>query len=133
MTRTPSSPDYRPRLTPPPSLSKGPATIWQSTVDAVASDHFSPSDTPLLAEFCRAAHQADQAAAALIKGGTVVDGKPSPWLSVQEKAQKAMVALSARLRLCPQSRFDRLKAGTSSRRGDPSATPKPLGGLAEFL
>jgi len=55
-------------------------------------------------------------------------------------------ALSARLRLCPQSRFDRLKAGTSGRRGDPSATPstldefldsprpkKPLSGLAEFL
>ena len=144
MTRTPSSSDYRRRLTPPRSLGNGPSTIWQYIVDSVASDHFAECDAPLLTEYCRAAHQADQAATALAKGGAVNGGKPSPWLTVQEKSQRALVALSARLRRCPQSRFDRLKAGTSSRRGQ-SAAPskldkftdappqKPLTGLAKFL
>ena len=36
----------------------------------------------------------------------VIDGKTNPWLVVQEKAQRAMVALSARLRLAPQSRME---------------------------
>ena len=34
----------------------------------------------------------------------MVDGKPSPWLTVQEKAVRALVALSLRLRLSPQAR-----------------------------
>jgi chaperonin subunit len=38
--------------------------------------------------------------------GAVIDGKPSPWITVQEKAVRAMVALSMRLRLSPQSRID---------------------------
>ena len=36
-------------------------------------------------------------------------------LAVSEKAIKQLVALSARLRICPQSRFDRLGAGSNSR------------------
>lgn len=145
MTQTPSSPDYRRRLTPPRPLGEGPSTIWAYIVNSVAFDHFRECDAPLLAEYCRAAHQADQAAVALAKGGPVSGGKPSPWLTVQEKSVRAMTALSARLRLCPQSRFDRLKAGTNSRLGDPSAVPskldkftdpprqKPLTGLAKFI
>jgi phage terminase small subunit len=146
MTRTPSSPDCRRRLTPPRSLGDAASTIWTALVNSVASDHFSESDVPLLAEYCRAAALADEVAAALAKHGAVVGGKANVWLVVQEKAVKTMTALSARLRLCPQSRFDRLRAGTNSRRGDPSAIPsklnefldaprpkKPLSGLAEFL
>ena len=41
-----------------------------------------------------------------VRGGAVVDGKPSPWIVVQDKAVRAMVALSMRLRLSPQSRTD---------------------------
>ena len=44
-----------------------------------------------------------------------MDGKASPWLTVQEKTVRALTALSARLRICPQSRFDRLVAGTKDR------------------
>jgi hypothetical protein len=42
-----------------------------------------------------------------LRCGAVVDGKPSPWLVVLEKCQRAMVALSMRLRLSPQARSPR--------------------------
>jgi len=47
--------------------------------------------------------------------GAVIDGRASPWLGVAEKAHMQLVALSARLRICPQSRFERLAAGANSR------------------
>ena len=42
---------------------------------------------------------------------------------MSEKAQKQLVALSARLRICPQSRFDRLGAGANSRVQPDGAKP----------
>ncbi len=48
----------------------------------------------------------EQAARELQRGGAVVDGKPSPWIVVQEKCIRALVSLSMRLRLSPQSRLD---------------------------
>jgi phage terminase small subunit len=43
-------------------------------------------------------------AAAELRRHTIIDGKPSPWVTVQSKAIRAMVALAMRLRLSPQSR-----------------------------
>jgi phage terminase small subunit len=103
------------RLKPPATLPKGPATIFRQIVGACDAKHFTPADTPLLVEYARAVDLAGKAAAELERDGAVVAGKANPWLVVQEKAQRALVALSARLRLCPQSRFDRLVAATTSR------------------
>jgi hypothetical protein len=69
----------------------------------------------------RAAHLADQAAKALTKEGAVVAGKANAWLVVQEKSVRSLVALAARLRISPQQRFDRERAGTSAREGMPEA------------
>jgi P27 family predicted phage terminase small subunit len=102
-------------MTPPKTLDDRAATIWRRTARAVSSDHFAESDAVLLAEYCRAAALADQAAEALTKEGIIVDGKTNPWIVVQEKTVRNIVALCARLRLSPQARFDRLKAGTTSR------------------
>jgi hypothetical protein len=55
-------------------------------------------------------------------GGPIVDGKASPWLVVQEKAVRAMTALSMRLRLSPQSRLD---PKTVARDKTPAAGPRP--------
>jgi len=107
--------------------------IFDSLVSAVSSDHFVVADRPLLVEYARAAHQADVAAAQLAAVGAVtLEGRPSPWIVVQEKSVRALVARSARLRLCPQSRFDRLAAGTSARKGMPEVDPEddPYGLLA---
>lgn len=130
MGRTPSSTDYRPRIKPPASLPEPVAVVFAKLVAGVSADHFAPTDLPLLTEYARAAVLADEAAAEMAKEGAVTDGKPSPWLRVQDQACKSLVALSARLRLCPQSRFDRLKAGTSTRQGFPDDVSNPDGLLA---
>ena len=115
-TKRPPSPFLKTRrLRPPEHLSDGAATVFRQLVASVHPDHFSAADTVLLCEHARACDLANQADAELIRGGVVNDGKASPWVAVQEKAQRAIVALSARLRLSPQSRFDRLKAGTLGR------------------
>lgn len=97
------------------SLPEGPQAIFNHVVLSVDPDHFSQVDLPLLEQYATAAFQATTAANELAIGGAVIDGKGSPWLVVQEKSVRALMALSARLRICPQSRFDRLVAGANSR------------------
>jgi phage terminase small subunit len=136
--RTPDSADYKSRMKPLAHLNEAEANIWRALVRSVGSDHFQACDQPLLTEYCRAAALADKAAEAL-QEGAVIDRKASPRGTVQEKSVRALVALSARLRLCPQSRFDRLKAGTTSRTGMPGRHAEddallagPTTGLASF-
>jgi len=105
-----------PRIDPPRNLTPAAAKAFRALVASVDAGHFTPADVPLLAEYARAVELADQAAQGL-QDGPVVDGRVSPWVTVQEKASRSLVALSARLRVCPQSRFDRLVAGRTARRG----------------
>lgn len=84
-------------------------------VNSVDPAHFSEVGAPLLEAYAQSAALATEAAQRLDADGAVVEGKPSPWLAVSEKAIKQLVALSARLRICPQSRFDRLGAGANAR------------------
>lgn len=113
----------RERLAAPDDITAAARRVWDELVQSLAPDHFAPSDAPLLRSYCEATAMADRAAAELSESGPVVDGKPSPWLIVQEKAQRAQIALSARLRLSPQSRFSRNKAGSTAIRG--GTNPKP--------
>jgi phage terminase small subunit len=79
--------------------------VFVDLVTACEPQHFRPADLPLLVRYVEACVLADQAAEQL-RLGAVIDGKPSPWITIQEKAVRAMVALSMRLRLSPQSRID---------------------------
>ena len=103
------------RLRPPATLSSGAAGIFRKTVAGVDPEHFSPVDLPLLEQYAAASDLARRAQQEMDAHGAVVNGKASPWLAVLEKASRSCVALSARLRICPQSRFDRLVAGANSR------------------
>jgi phage terminase small subunit len=105
----------RRRVQPFSKLAAGPAKVFAHIVRSVDQSHFSEVDLPLLEAYANSAHLAAQAAEEIEQSGAVVAGKASPWLAVQEKAAKSLVALSARLRICPQSRFDRLVAGSNSR------------------
>lgn len=91
--------------------------VFDSIVASVSVDHFAPVDTVLLEQYAQAVVLGRRAYAELAASGPVVDGKTSPWLVALEKAHRSAVALAARLRLCPQSRFDRLKAGRTGREG----------------
>ena len=93
------------RLKPPPTLSEPERRVFVDIVSACNPGHFHACDLPLLARYCEAAALGDLAAIEL-RRGAVIDGKPSPWIVVQEKAVRAMVSLSMRLRLSPQSRLD---------------------------
>ncbi len=73
-------------------------------VNSCDPKHFVRSDLPLLCRYAEASVLAEQAAHELRQGGAVIGIRPSPWIAVQEKAVRAMVALSMRLRLSPQAR-----------------------------
>jgi phage terminase small subunit len=93
------------RLQPPEFLSDSERKLFVDLVASCDATHFRPSDLPLLCRYCEAAVLAERAAQEL-RLSTIADGKLSPWITVQEKAVRAMVALSMRLRLSPQSRID---------------------------
>jgi phage terminase small subunit len=107
----PLSVDGRPkRLQPPNTLSDREQVLFVDLVASSKPEHFRPSDLPLLCRYVEASCLAQQAAQEL-RLGAVVGGKPSPWITVQEKALRAMTALSMRLRLSPQSRIDSKTVG----------------------
>ncbi len=93
------------RPSPPACLSGPERELFAALVTGCDADHFRQTDLPLLSRYCEAAILAERAALEL-RNGAVVDGKPSPWIVVQEKCVRAMVSLSMRLRLSPQSRLD---------------------------
>jgi phage terminase small subunit len=95
-----------PRLRAPACLSETERAIFASVVKACDPRHFRQSDLPLLSRFCELTALADQAACELREHGAVLNGRASPWIIVQEKCVRGLVALSMRLRLSPQSRID---------------------------
>jgi len=95
-----------PRLNPPSTLTAAERALFVEIVAACPTKHFVASDLPLLIRYVEALALADKAAGHLHTEGAVIKGKTSPWLVVLEKCQRAVVALSMRLRLSPQSRAD---------------------------
>src|SRR5262249_35289835 len=88
------------RLKPPDSLSKAEAALFNEIVGSMPPDYFNHTDRLLLVRYVEAHAQAELAKRHLAKEGMVTKtGKPSPWITVQEKARRAVVALSIRLRL----------------------------------
>jgi hypothetical protein len=92
-----SLPGASERLRPPPELDEPERKIFVDLVSSSKAEHFRSSDMPLLAAYCRAIALERRSAAALKAGD---DKALARW----EKATKAMVALSMRLRLSPQAR-----------------------------
>jgi hypothetical protein len=108
-----------PRLEPPSSLPEAERAVFVDLVAASDPEHFRSSDVPLLVRYVESIVLADRAAVELRKGA-VVKGKTSPWLAIQREAIKAMVALSIRLRLSPQSRIDPKTLGRQQLRRGPA-------------
>jgi hypothetical protein len=93
------------RLRPPAELGERERAIFLDIVTSLPPAHFQPCDAPLLCRYVEAAALAERAAAALRDGPAVmVDGKPSPWVTVHGASVKAMLGLSLKLRLSPQAR-----------------------------
>jgi phage terminase small subunit len=109
--RAGAHPVKRPIPTMPPAAPAGLSVeeerILQQLLASVDTGHFTSSDMPLLVAYCQAVGQHDRAVQAIRREGDVVNGKANPWVVVLEKAQRAMVALSMRLRLSPQARREK--------------------------
>jgi P27 family predicted phage terminase small subunit len=106
------------RLRPPAELGKDEQAVWRQIVLSVDEKHFRPSDAPLLVRYCQNVVLASRAAAALDREGAVIGSRPNPWLTVAEKADRALVALSMRLRVSPQAR---LRADGMAVKGPPAS------------
>ncbi len=107
------------RLRPPPDLSEAEKQTFIDIVASVDAKHFVSSDLPLVASYAIAINQERLAQHHLRTEGHVFAGHPSPWMAVAEKAHRAMMSLSTRLRLSPQGR-----ARTKIRPGKVSAYEK---------
>jgi len=108
-----------PRPEPPSSLPEAERAVFVDLVAASDPEHFRLSDLPLLVRYVESIVLGDRAALELRKGA-VVKGRVSPWLAIQREAIKAMVALSIRLRLSPQSRIDPKTLGRQQLRAGPA-------------
>jgi phage terminase small subunit len=100
---TPSPQLQSVRLQPPAYLTKAECAEFVALVVSNKPNHFVASDLPLLAAYAQISCQL-QHAAKMIHKGVVFENKVSPWISIQERLIKSMVALSMRLRLSPQAR-----------------------------
>jgi len=92
------------RLQPPVTLTGPARTVFVDIVANNAPNHFRESDKAMLQAYCNVICQLEQCRKELQKAVVTAEGKISPWVGVQERAIKSMVALSMRLRLSPQSR-----------------------------
>jgi P27 family predicted phage terminase small subunit len=106
------------RLRPPSDLRAEEREVWREVVGSCRSDHFQRCDYPLLVRYCENVVLARKAAAALAFEGPVVHGRINPMLTVGEKCDRALVALSMRLRISPQARMRR--EGTAQKGPGPS-------------
>jgi phage terminase small subunit len=91
------------RLRPPANLPQPERDLFVALVASNAPAHFKESDMPLLVQYCAAAVLSERAVAEL-RAAPLDGGRPSPWLTVFEKASRTMLGLSMRLRLSPQAR-----------------------------
>jgi hypothetical protein len=101
----------RARLAPSADAPADVIAVFREILSATPADHFVPGDAPLVQAYAEAIVLARRAAVELDRDGPVIGGRASPWIVVQEKAHRAIAALSMRLRLSPQHRADSRSAG----------------------
>ena len=99
------------RPPPPSGLSSEAKGIWTAIVESLRVDYFIESDLLLLEQYVAAIVAANKAREILAKQGPVIDGKINPHFLILDHESKRIATFSIRLRLAPQSRYDRAVAG----------------------
>jgi hypothetical protein len=108
------------RLSPDAALPVPVAAVFRELVGSVGADSFAPCDYPLVEQLAVALTHAREAARALERDGLIVDGKVNPIARLLREQQKLVAMLATRLRISPQSRMSREKAGANAKRGGES-------------
>lgn len=96
--------DGTPHLQPPKILSAAERRLFLELVSSCDHRHFRSSDLPLLVAYCQATALSQKA---IGKAGSDKDA-----LGTWERSVKLMAVLATRLRISPQSRFDRKTVGS---------------------
>jgi hypothetical protein len=98
---------------PPPGTPRAESSVWRATVAAMPPDWIRRSDFPLLMELCRAVVMCNTLAKKIAKATDT--GELKTLLDLRDRESRRAAALSTKLRLAPQSRYDRHAAGTAAR------------------
>jgi hypothetical protein len=98
------------RLQPRPEAPPEVKDVFAELVFSMPPQHFRPCDAPLVEQYAQSIVLARLAYGELqLVGAGSSEGKN--WLVTLEKSHRSAVALSARLRLCPQARATARAAG----------------------
>src|SRR5262245_7824042 len=98
------------RPDPPEAFSKAEHASWRRITDACPPDWFTPECQPLLARLCFLIVMTEQLETKLRAGGFHFEDKNEARAYFD--ASKQIISISTRLRLSPQSRYNRHEAGT---------------------
>ena len=108
----------QPRADAPPEV----AEFFRNLTARCAPEHFRDADIDLIEQFAQAVLLARRAYDELAVA-PVVDGKPSPWSPILERAHKSSAVLATKLRISPLGRIDPRAAHRNA--GKVSALPVP--------
>jgi len=111
------------RLMPAGDLTPDQDKLWRRLVGSMPEGHFHPSDEPLLRSYVEVTERVQLAQAELAKGIVTKRGKVSPWLAIYNASVRLQGSLASRLRLAPQARLERSRAGAAARKGASSGQP----------
>ena len=105
-------PESWPNLVPPE------AELWRNVVQSLPADWFRPADLPILAAYCQAAAQHQEAGKQLAKSSLLLTDRfgkfyRNPLLAIQHQAALRMAALAVKLRLCPSTRYGARSAASA--------------------
>lgn len=113
---------------PPEILTEEQADTWRLVINSCAGDMISPESYPILVEYCRSISAANAIAKQLdsFDPGWIdeADGllRWDKFLSIQNRVSARMVSLATKLRITPQVRIHKEKAGLAAAK---SGKPRP--------
>lgn len=97
----------------PYTLDDEETAVWWATVNALRADWFSGETLPILANYCRHVVAADRVSALIRRteqGETLDVPEYERLLKMRIRETQAAATLATRLRITPQSSYDRKKA-----------------------
>lgn len=109
------------RLPPPDGLNAAESLIWEQALRSKPQEYFHADDLILLREYCRAVAMCDRLAekCEAANGGDTL----ARYLGLRDKEVRRVTVLATKLRMTPQSRYDKQVAATASRNN--ATLPKP--------
>lgn len=119
------------RPAPSPELSAAATQEWHAVVERMPADYFPRETQGLLATFCSIKVQLDEVNKALAKFGPGLPSGEKRWKRYRELTRMRgacatqLASIATKLRLTPQSRYDREVAQRSVRKRDEQPDVRP--------